>query len=311
MTKFDPVSFARKNISFHTGRDMPEDFKKINYIIRKDGLWEVRENKIGTFYVHLFEGNISGFGDEDETFEEGFHLSLPKIPRTLFNQVLAFFRKLCEDHDFEAYAQFYWDPEDEEYWIRVPQQKVSKGRVVYEKQEGVPSSNILVCEIHSHNSMNAFFSGIDDIDEKQRGDRFFGVIGRLDTKFPEIKMSFIIGGGKRVSVELDDVFEDTDFPEEWLENVVYVDHDENSELSQHQYTAEDMRRVNARRFFQEDHPMEGEEDEAAHWLKIQEEMEGKMATGGEDVFDQMEMTSISNEEELSSWVDGDDPDVAG
>lgn len=177
MSDFDPINFARNNISYYTERDMPEKLKKINYVIRKDGLWEVRENKIAKFFVHLYDGKIGGFSEDDDSYEEGFELLLPKIPRSLFNQVLAFFTKLCESHDFEAYAQFYWSPEDEEYWVRVPQQKVSKGRVVYEPQDGIPPTNILVCEIHSHNSMRAFFSVIDDKDEKQRGDRFFGVIG--------------------------------------------------------------------------------------------------------------------------------------
>jgi hypothetical protein len=65
MSSFDPVSFARKNISFHSNRKIPDKLNKINYLIRKDGLWEVRKNKIGTFFVHLYDGEIAGFGEDD------------------------------------------------------------------------------------------------------------------------------------------------------------------------------------------------------------------------------------------------------
>lgn len=222
---FDPIDFARNSIQYHTGKEWPEKLNKLNYILRSDGLWEVRKNKIGTFYKQLYAGAISGFPklDAEDPVAEGFELSLPKIPRRLLSQVLAFFRKLCDDHDFEAYAQFYWNPERQEYWIRVPQQRVSKGRVEYVSASDVDPSNVLVCEIHSHNSMGAFFSGTDDRDEKSRGDRFFGVVGRLDTSSPEMKLSYILGGGERTFVSIDELFDDEEFPREWLQQVVYLD----------------------------------------------------------------------------------------
>lgn len=43
-----------------------------------------------------------------------------------------------------------------------------------------------VIDLHSHNSMAAFFSGTDDADEQ--GLRFYAVIGRIDTDTPEIRV---------------------------------------------------------------------------------------------------------------------------
>ncbi len=43
-----------------------------------------------------------------------------------------------------------------------------------------------VIEVHSHNSMPAFFSTVDDRDET--GFRIYAVIGRVDTLYPEINV---------------------------------------------------------------------------------------------------------------------------
>jgi PRTRC genetic system protein A len=228
MSDYDPLDFARQNITYHTGKDWPEDYKRVNYILRDNGLWEVRKNPIGTFWVHRYRGNIGGF--LKETQKERFELAIPMIPRRLLNQAVAFFRKLSDDHEFEAYVQFVWDIENEEYYIAVPEQRVSQGRVEYDKSSANAKKHVIVCDIHSHNTMEAFFSSTDDKDEKKRGDRFFGVVGRLDLPMPEIKLSYILGGGKRVFVEVDSLFDTVSFPQEWLQRVVYLDREKNQEL---------------------------------------------------------------------------------
>ena len=58
---------------------------------------------------------------------------------------------------------------------------------VYKRQdEDLPDDTryLYYADIHSHNSMKAVFSAIDDMDE--RGTRLYLVIGRLDQFFPEI-----------------------------------------------------------------------------------------------------------------------------
>jgi PRTRC genetic system protein A len=221
VSDFNPLDFARQSINYSMEKDWPKEYKHVNYILRGNGLWEVRKNSIGTFWVHSYEGHIGGFPKEDE--KERFELDLPKIPRKLLNESVAFFRHLSDEHEFEAYVQFFWDIEEGEYHTIVPEQKISKGKVSYEKPEIDNRKQILVCEVHSHNTMEAFFSSVDDKDEKKRGDRFFGVVGKLDLPIPEIRMSYIIGGGKRVYIEVDELFDSIEFPQEWLQQVVYMD----------------------------------------------------------------------------------------
>jgi hypothetical protein len=79
---------------------------------------------------------------------------------------------------------------------------------------------IFFFEIHSHGDMNAFFSSIDDADEKS--DRFYGVIGKVGQKFPEIKLRLCLGK-RKYNVDIEDIFEIEDkedsFPKEWLDNI--------------------------------------------------------------------------------------------
>jgi PRTRC genetic system protein A len=227
----DPIAFARQNIKYHTDRDWPtlDQLGRVNFVLRGNGLWEVRKNGIGTFFYHRHDSKIPGFPEEtmDSTHVE---LAIPKIPRRILNQIIAFFKKLTEEHDFEAYVQIVWDKENQEHVIVCPEQVVSKGRVKYEATNVSPERFVLVCDIHSHNSMLAFFSGVDDSDEKKRGDRFFGVVGKLDSDLPQFKLSFILGGGERVYVDAGVLFEEETFPTEWLEKVSYADKLPNNEL---------------------------------------------------------------------------------
>lgn len=305
---FDPVDFARQSIKYFVDKDEPnpDDYSRVNYILRGDGLWEVRQNKIGRFCVHRFTGSVSGF-PEEHNLEEGFELSLPKIPRKLLDQIVAFFRRLTEDHDFEAYVQIFWNPEEEKYFLFCPEQKVSKGRVRYEPSELI-SKNVLVCEIHSHNSMPAFFSNVDDDDEKKRGDRFFGVVGNLHTLSPTIKLSFIIGGGKRVFLEVEDLFKDEPFPSEWLDKITYIDRKQNSELQKHSRQPKFPSRQpywqggQSEMFSGEEEYEENEED--GDWEYEEDDGEN------EDIYDNMNLVTIEDLEQLADWT-GDPSEVSG
>lgn len=309
---FDPVDFARQNIKYFVGKEdpNPEEYSRINYIMRGDGLWEIRKNKIGTFTVHKFKGNISGFSNE-HSLAEGFDLALPKIPKTLLDQILSFFRKLTEDHDFEAYVQIFWNPKTEEYFLFCPDQKVSKGRVKYEPSDLI-AENVLVCEIHSHNSMEAYFSPIDDDDEKKRGDRFFGVVGRLNSVMPTLKLSYIVGGGKRVYVRLEDLFEYEPFPAEWLSKITYVDRKKNAELHQDSNQRYKDHQLLAEKYFQsqQDEDLDEEEEDLGslfsnRYMNDDEEYEDEEYEDeeSEDVYDNMDVVNI---DDFADWSDGNE-----
>ena len=75
----------------HYIESIPEsNTKKINYVMQGDGLWQVRKNRIGTFYMHTAEANIPGL---ESTISEGWELNVPRIPLDLWKKTLAYIRK--------------------------------------------------------------------------------------------------------------------------------------------------------------------------------------------------------------------------
>lgn len=153
----------------------------------------------------------------------GFTPALPLIPLSLMRQIIAFFRSFMAEHgqEYEALALIYWDKWKEEYLAYVPKQNVSKAGIHASLQENPyddESRYIHYADIHSHNSMEAFFSSIDDADE--RGTGIYMVLGHLDHFYPEIAAR-ICCGGSFVDIDPGTVVEGLEepFPPEWCTEV--------------------------------------------------------------------------------------------
>ena len=140
----------------------------------------------------------------------------------LMGEIIAFFRSfMTESEENEAMAQIYWDKAEKRFFAYVPKQSVCKEEVEanlhdcpYDDEERY----ICYADIHSHNSMDAFFSGKDDRDECSTG--LYLVLGKLDHFYPEIKAR-IFCGDSFVPIDPDTVVEglERQFPREWLEQV--------------------------------------------------------------------------------------------
>lgn len=154
--------------------------------------------------------------------EPGFPRLCPKIPAELMGQIIAFFRAFMTDHgENEAFAQIYWDKAEKRFFAYVPKQSVCKEEVeadlhdcLYDDEERY----LCYADIHSHNSMDAFFSGKDDQDERSTG--LYLVLGKLDKFYPDVKAR-IFCGDSFVSIDPNIVMEGLEqpFPKEWLTQV--------------------------------------------------------------------------------------------
>ena len=125
-----------------------------------------------------------------------------------------------EREEFEALAHILWDKVQDEFLIRIPKQEVSKDRINADLSGDVPLADryIHYADIHSHNSMPAKFSPIDDQDEKAT--RLYIVLGRLDQFYPEISVRMSCGG---LFYPLDPsaIFESIgeEYPHQWHDNI--------------------------------------------------------------------------------------------
>lgn len=135
--------------------------------------------------------------------------------------IISFFRcYMDKTEEFEALVHIYWDREEERFGVFVPKQVVGKARISADLRGSALSEAryLHYADVHSHNSMAAKFSFMDDEDEKAT--RLYFVIGRLDQFFPEITARFSCGGTYQ-DIDPALVFENMgeEFPCEWLDSV--------------------------------------------------------------------------------------------
>jgi hypothetical protein len=164
--KFDPTALTKMNTWIFTG----------------DGKWLVQKNRAGYFGVKKSDEGIDTLPKgtiEDEAF---VHLEHGKIPQTILDEIITFFRGIMKRHSgAEGFVQVYWDLEEAKYTVHVPKQVVNGAAVRYDKTKDLdkitPERYVFVYECHSHNNMGAFWSGTDNADENDL--RLFGVYGLL------------------------------------------------------------------------------------------------------------------------------------
>lgn len=154
--------------------------KKLAYGIFKNGLWRKIKTPLGHF-THKVKDLPDNLG-LNKVCEVAFEKdnAIPAIPYTIYYEILEFYRKIYKEIKSEVYTCIVWDREREDFFIHVPKQTVSGAEVKFENEASLFNNVNYVpyCDIHSHNTMNAFFSAGDVKDEVSG--RFYGVIGNID-----------------------------------------------------------------------------------------------------------------------------------
>ena len=179
-------------------------------------IYEMHKTEQGEFIAP--KNRIVDFG----AVRAGFTPALPLIPMSLMGQIVAFFRSFMQENDEnEAMAIIFWDKAEQHFFAYVPKQTVTKEQIDADLTECPYDDEdryIRYADIHSHNSMAAFFSGVDDADE--RGTGLYMVLGRLDHFFPQIKTR-IACGGSFVEIDPSVVIEGLEkpYPPEWNDMV--------------------------------------------------------------------------------------------
>lgn len=190
--------------------------KVICLIPGQDGrMYELRKTEMGDFVAP--KNKVVEFS----AVRAGFTPALPRIPRELMAQIISFFRCFMnEEEEFEALVHIYWDKEREEFSAFVPKQKVSKASIDADlRGDALPEERYIhYADVHSHNSMAAKFSAIDDRDEKAT--RLYVVLGHLERYYPSITARISCGGTFQEidpGLVLESIGEE--FPTEWLDRV--------------------------------------------------------------------------------------------
>lgn len=178
-------------------------------------VYELRKNELGEFIAP--RNNVTDLTE----VRAGFTPALPLVPIGVLAQIISFFRcYMSGGEQFEAMAHIYWDKREERFVVRVPKQSVTKAHIDADlSQDDLPEDRYLhYIDIHSHNSMEAKFSPVDDDDEQAT--RIYIVVGRLDKFFPDITVRMSCGGAY-LELPPGCVLENFGalFPQEWRSNV--------------------------------------------------------------------------------------------
>lgn len=197
-----------------------QGYKEI-FIISSKGTYKHHILRGTNRYICLKVDSIPGY--VEATIDEAVNfLPAGKIPYAIYEQILGFFRKVMEvkTAELEAMIHVLWNPE-QGYHLGVPNQTISKASVNYDWSY-IPAGTSIIVDIHSHNTMGAFFSGTDDRDDKGNIS-FSGVFGKLKDKEPMTVWRFNYFD-KKYNAKVSDMFEDpihpeTEVPDEWLERV--------------------------------------------------------------------------------------------
>ena len=197
--------------------------KPISILLGSDGkVYEIRRNELGTFIAPTEDIR------ELPQVRAGFQPALPPIPFGLFSQIVGFFRSFLRDGlELEALVHVYWDKDEHRYQVVVPRQLVGKAAIdAAIRIEDLPDDEryLHFADIHSHNTMAAEFSLVDDMDEKST--RVYIVVGQLDHYFPQVSAR-VSCNGKYVPISASQVIAPfpQEFPTHWSNSVKWMGKD--------------------------------------------------------------------------------------
>lgn len=196
--------------SYHVGSYKDAALDKLhNHIFQGDGDYVVVNNKIGNFFVKMAPNPNPRPGIESDIEGNKIQLKVPKIPGKIYYQIIAFFRDIADKMgNAEAFIQLYYDTQEKCYVPLVPEQTVSGGSVRYDATKNLNEVErgryIFVFEVHSHNTMSAFWSSTDNADEKET--KFYGVFGKIKDTNIEEKFRFMVMD-KQIDVKKEHIFD--------------------------------------------------------------------------------------------------------
>lgn len=172
-------------------------------------------------YIRAQVPSVPGYTPVTAVKEELNFLPAGKLDYRMLEEIIQFFRDVMniKKADQEAMAHILWN-ETEGYHISIPNQTVSKASARYEFDH-IKKGDVIVLDIHSHNTMGAFFSGTDNTDDR-KFIGYSGVAGNLDKRDPALIWRFNLNELKR-DCKIDEIFNvernDIVVPKEWLEKV--------------------------------------------------------------------------------------------
>lgn len=170
----------------------PEERKRpLTRVSTPEGIYEIRRTSAATFIARMPPDKIVPAGKtiyRADRISEGHFPTVPPAPVGLLARTVEIFASRPEE---ECIVCVYYDSRDGSHHLVWPEFSATRGSVDYEPP---PQTEEVFCiaEIHSHNTMKAFFSHTDNYFEVRTG--VYGVIGRVDLERPHAVFRYSCGG---------------------------------------------------------------------------------------------------------------------
>lgn len=169
MTLPNPITYHA-----HTGQPLPWPTTALyDYITHQYGIIKRAISPHFRAAIPVSNGaNVAGL----LPYTAHVELSVPRAPASWLGAILLHAR---QQRGIEQMYHLHYTPAG--WRVEVPAQQAEAGRVSYAGGD----APTVVCDLHSHHVMPAYFSETDDADEQ--GLRFYAVIGRIYDR-PEIRL---------------------------------------------------------------------------------------------------------------------------
>jgi PRTRC genetic system protein A len=167
---------------YQGGELPPLTARAYDYILAGNGLFKRAESQHIKALIPVALTRVAGLPDLEQVLQVSVHPG--RIPERLLHVILDDARRRARIGQEQMYLL---QMDGARVRIVRPAQRASGVSISYQAGE----HNSVVCDLHSHHNMSAFFSGTDDCDEK--GFRFYAVIGKVLTR-PEIKLRLGVYG---------------------------------------------------------------------------------------------------------------------
>jgi len=194
-------------VTYHILRndDLPAyDAIGYQYIMAGNGLFIRTETRFFTATIPVKRVIVRGL----PLLKGHFQLRVPILPESLLTAVFTDAR-LARRPDGglnEVLYQFHHDGQTVR--LKKPPQEATAVSVTSINTSNCDDENI-ICDLHTHGNMDAFWSETDDMDE--RNGRLYAVIGKVDDPKPEIRLRVGVYGNW-MSLPVSALFTDTAYP---------------------------------------------------------------------------------------------------
>jgi PRTRC genetic system protein A len=137
--------------------ELPSD--DICYIVAKEGIF--LKKRLGIMESIAPVKNISIL----ESVSASARMNINPLPAATTAKIMEFFREVHRQYTSEAIVLLFYNEETGKYRVLPPKQAVTYGGIDYDRNITIEGYT-MIGDIHSHGSMSAFHSGVDDSDEE-------------------------------------------------------------------------------------------------------------------------------------------------